>query len=306
MFVIPQQELAASNAPFADLFARVLGGHYGEIVAAFVIVSGLGVLNGWTLMAGEVVQCMGRHGGFPAALGRENGHGAPARALLLTGAVTSVMLLTNYTDSIAKVFSLLIVIATAGTLPLYLASALALIVTAAAGPAAGDPRARRLAAHRRRGSHRLLPVGFDRHRHRAVAVDDRPWRRGRAALPVVAARSPARRVARQRSNLRLRRLVAGRIRQPGRGEPRAPQPARVTAATGPSFLIGLIARHRLAVIDTKSGTFAYDFGFGEGDQRRMHAQGLPSTPARVASAASTPKAAMNSGRSPDSRLNPGR
>jgi basic amino acid/polyamine antiporter, APA family len=128
MFVIPQQELAASNAPFADLFARVLGGHYGEIVAAFVIVSGLGVLNGWTLMAGEVVQCMGRHGGFPAALSQENSHGAPARALIVTGVVTSVMLLTNYTDSIAKVFSLLIVIATAGTLPLYVASALGLIV----------------------------------------------------------------------------------------------------------------------------------------------------------------------------------
>jgi APA family basic amino acid/polyamine antiporter len=128
MFVIPQQELAASNAPFADLFARVLGGHYGEIVAAFVIVSGLGVLNGWTLMAGEVVQCMGRHGGFPAALSQENSRGAPARALIVTGVVTSVMLLTNYTDSIAKVFSLLIVIATAGTLPLYVASALGLIV----------------------------------------------------------------------------------------------------------------------------------------------------------------------------------
>jgi APA family basic amino acid/polyamine antiporter len=128
MFVIPQQELAASNAPFSDLFARVLGGHYGEIVAAFVIVSGLGVLNGWTLMAGEVVQCMGRHGGFPAALSQENSRGAPARALIVTGVVTSVMLLTNYTDSIAKVFSLLIVIATAGTLPLYVASALGLIV----------------------------------------------------------------------------------------------------------------------------------------------------------------------------------
>ena len=128
MFVIPQQELAASSAPFADLFARVLGGHYGEIVAAFVIVSGLGVLNGWTLMAGEVVQCMGRHGGFPSALAQENSRGAPARALLITGIVTSVMLLTNYTDSIAKVFSLLIVIATAGTLPLYVASALGLIV----------------------------------------------------------------------------------------------------------------------------------------------------------------------------------
>src|SRR6202043_2981419 len=48
---------------------------------------------------------------------------------------------------------------------------------------------------------------------------------------------------------------------------------RVTAATGPSFPVRLVARHRLAVIDTQSCTFAYDLGFGEGDQRRMHAAG---------------------------------
>jgi len=128
MFVIPQAELAVSNSPYADLFARVLGGHYGQAVAAFVLVSGLGVLNGWTLLSGEVVQCMSRHGGFPAAFMHENSRGAPARALLLTAVVTSVMLLTNFTDSISKVFSLLIVIATGATLPLYLASALGLIV----------------------------------------------------------------------------------------------------------------------------------------------------------------------------------
>jgi len=128
MFVIPQSELAASNSPYADLFARVLGGHYGEAVAAFVIVSGLGVLNGWTLLAGEVVQCMSRHGGFPATFTRENSRGAPARGLLLTGVLASLMLLTSFTDSISKVFTLLIVIATGATLPLYLASALGLLV----------------------------------------------------------------------------------------------------------------------------------------------------------------------------------
>jgi APA family basic amino acid/polyamine antiporter len=128
MFVIPQSQLAASNSPYADLFARVLGGHYGEAVAAFVIVSGLGVLNGWTLMAGEVVQCMSRHGGFPATFSRENRRGAPARGLLLTGILSSLMLLTSFYDSISKVFTLLIVIATGATLPLYLASTLGLLV----------------------------------------------------------------------------------------------------------------------------------------------------------------------------------
>jgi basic amino acid/polyamine antiporter, APA family len=126
IFLIPQKELAAANAPFADLFARLLGGHYGELVAAFILVSGLGVLNGWTLMAGEVGQSLGRHGGF-GLLSRENRRGAPAAALLITGVITTLMLLTNYASSIAKVFALLIVIAAAGTLPMYFACALALI-----------------------------------------------------------------------------------------------------------------------------------------------------------------------------------
>jgi APA family basic amino acid/polyamine antiporter len=128
MFLIPQQELAASSAPFAELFTRELGGRYGAVLAGFVTISGLGVLNGWTLMAGEVAQAMSRHGGFPPALSRENAHGAPARALLLTGILISVALLINYTDSIAKAFGLLIVIATGATLPLYFGSTLALIV----------------------------------------------------------------------------------------------------------------------------------------------------------------------------------
>lgn len=139
IFLIPQQELAASTAPYADLFARILGGRYGGIIAAFVIVSALGVLNGWTLLAGEVVQCMGRHGGLPGALSRENSRGAPARALLLTGVLTSIALLLNYTDSVAKVFTLLTVVATAATLPLYFGSALALIALRQRGDL---PRAR--------------------------------------------------------------------------------------------------------------------------------------------------------------------
>ena len=127
MFLIPQKELAVSTAPYADLFARILGGRYGAVIAAFVIVSALGVLNGWTLLAGEVVQTMGRHVGLPGELSRENSRGAPARALVLTGILASLALLLNLTDSVARVFTLLTVVATAATLPLYFGSALALI-----------------------------------------------------------------------------------------------------------------------------------------------------------------------------------
>ena len=49
ILLIPQAELSVSNAPFADVFARLLGSASGKVLAAFVIVSGLGCLNGWTL-----------------------------------------------------------------------------------------------------------------------------------------------------------------------------------------------------------------------------------------------------------------
>ena len=43
----------------------------GKLLAAFVIMSGLGCLNGWTLILGELTVSFARHGGFPRWLGQE-------------------------------------------------------------------------------------------------------------------------------------------------------------------------------------------------------------------------------------------
>jgi APA family basic amino acid/polyamine antiporter len=128
MLLIPQQELAASNAPFADLFARFLGSGYGKLLAAFVVVSGLGALNGWTLIVGEVTQSFARHGNFPTALGKVNRHAAPARAFLLTGLVASVMMMMNYNQTMASGFAFLSVVVTAANLPIYFTCSLAVFV----------------------------------------------------------------------------------------------------------------------------------------------------------------------------------
>jgi APA family basic amino acid/polyamine antiporter len=128
MLLIPQNELAASNAPFADLFARFLGPGSGKLLAALVIVSGLGCLNGWTLILGELTVSFARHGGFPQWLGKVNAHQAPTRAFVLTGLLASVMMITNYNDSMAKAFTFLSVVVTAANLPIYLGCALAVLV----------------------------------------------------------------------------------------------------------------------------------------------------------------------------------
>jgi basic amino acid/polyamine antiporter, APA family len=128
MLLIPQAELAASNAPFADLFARFLGPASGKLLAAFVIVSTLGCLNGWTLILGELTLSFSRHGGFPPALGKVNTHGAPTRAFVFTGVLASVMMLTNYNDTMAGAFTFLSVVVTAANLPMYFGCALAVLL----------------------------------------------------------------------------------------------------------------------------------------------------------------------------------
>lgn len=128
MFLIPQAELASSNAPFADLFSRFAGAGYGELLAVFVIVSGLGALNGWTLMVGEVTQNFARHGSFPRLFAKVNRHAAPSRAFVLTGVVASIMLIMNYNQTMVGIFTFLSVVVTAANLPLYLFCSLAVLV----------------------------------------------------------------------------------------------------------------------------------------------------------------------------------
>jgi APA family basic amino acid/polyamine antiporter len=128
LLLIPQARLAASNAPIADLFVQTSGGRSGEVVAMFVSIGGLGALNGWTMILGEVTQNIARHGHFPTSWAKENKHGAPTIALFLTGAIASVMLLSNYTQSINGLFTFLSIIVTAANLPMYFVCTLAIVV----------------------------------------------------------------------------------------------------------------------------------------------------------------------------------
>jgi APA family basic amino acid/polyamine antiporter len=61
-------------------------------------------------------------------LARNNRHGAPALALLLTGALASAMVGMSYSRSLVAAFTFLTRVVTAANLPLYLCCTLALLV----------------------------------------------------------------------------------------------------------------------------------------------------------------------------------
>src|SRR5262249_17601981 len=103
-------------------------------------IGGLGALNGWTMILGEVTQNIAKHGHFPRSWAKENRHGAPTIALVLTGAMASVMLLSNYTRSINGLFTLLSVIVPAANLPMYFACTLAIVAMGRRGGAGAASR----------------------------------------------------------------------------------------------------------------------------------------------------------------------
>lgn len=126
LMLLPQAELAKSTAPFVDVLSRYTGAGSGQWLAAFVVISGLGALNGWTLLVGELTASMARHGVMPGALGRMNSRGAPATALIVTAVLASLMVGMNYSKSLVEGFTFLTLVVTAATLPLYFFCAIAL------------------------------------------------------------------------------------------------------------------------------------------------------------------------------------
>jgi len=119
LLLIPQRE----HSPDAVAHEVV-----GRVLAVFVVVSGLGALNGWTLLVGELTATMARHGSLPQPLARLNARGAPAVALVTTGLFATAMVLMNYSKSLVEGFTFLTLVVTAANLPLYLFCAFALVV----------------------------------------------------------------------------------------------------------------------------------------------------------------------------------
>lgn len=139
MLVVPQQTLAASDAPFVTILDYLLGAGNGRWLSLFVVISGLGCLNGWTLLAGELTRTLASHRLLPAILGEDNRFGAPWASLLLTGVLATVVGLMNYSESLVGGFTKLSLIVSAANLPLYVCCSFALFAMLRRDPAGLSP-----------------------------------------------------------------------------------------------------------------------------------------------------------------------
>ena len=95
--VVPTGELAETSAPFSAVVDAMLGGTvWGDVMAAVVIVSAMGALNGWTMVAAEVPHAAAKDGLFPERFKSVNRRGAPAFAIVASTALASLAIVVNY------------------------------------------------------------------------------------------------------------------------------------------------------------------------------------------------------------------
>ena len=127
--VVPTATLAKSSAPFSVAVNSMFGGTWaGNLVALAVIISGLGALNGWTMICAEMPMAAANDGLFPARFKRLSQAGVPAFGIIASTVLASVAMIINYLGSSGETVFTTLVLMTGITAAIpYAFSALAQI-----------------------------------------------------------------------------------------------------------------------------------------------------------------------------------
>nr|WP_316781543.1 amino acid permease [Streptomyces sasae] len=96
---VSHAELGSSTAPFTDAANNIFGGTWaGNAVAVAAIVSGIGALNGWTMLCAEMPYAAARDGLFPDAFAKLRGqNGVPAFGIIASTVLASLITVFSYT-----------------------------------------------------------------------------------------------------------------------------------------------------------------------------------------------------------------
>lgn len=141
--VLPRSDLAGLRQPsMAGVLESVVGPWGKVFISAGLIISVLGAYLAWTLMAAEVLYVAAKDEDMPAFPRRENSHGTPVTALLMTSTLITLVLLVTLFSEDAFTFTLKLCSALS-LIPYLLAAAYATMLAARGETYHAEQRARR-------------------------------------------------------------------------------------------------------------------------------------------------------------------
>ncbi|WP_339915918.1 amino acid permease [Yeosuana marina] len=126
--ILPTDILQNSPAPFAEAAKLISGQFGGYFVAVGVIISGLGVLNGWILITGQLPLATAKDNLFPKIFKKENKKGAPVFGLIIGGVLSTAVMLMNFTKGLVDQFQIIVEIVVFTALMAYLLTCAAYIL----------------------------------------------------------------------------------------------------------------------------------------------------------------------------------
>ena len=123
--ILPSDVLKDSQAPMAAAATALWGPAAGIALAVLMAVSCFGALNGWVLLSAQLPMAAARDGVFPSLFARVDARGTPATGVLVSSALATLLVVSNYSGSLVQVFTFAILLSTAATLLPYLAGSAA-------------------------------------------------------------------------------------------------------------------------------------------------------------------------------------
>ena len=101
MGLVAQHSLVNNGAPFVNAFETIFshGTWAGKLVAALAVISGIGALNGWTLVTTEVSRAAANDGLFPKAFAWTDRKDSAWFGIVIAALLPSLLMLWRYTSS---------------------------------------------------------------------------------------------------------------------------------------------------------------------------------------------------------------
>lgn len=127
---MPQNMLATTQAPLADIMNYVTGATWGGyFISGGIVIAAAGALSGWVLTTARLAYAAGEDGLFPKFFAKVHPkYNTPVVALVITSLCTNALLLLNYVSNLTEAFDFMINLATLSFIPAYALTACAEII----------------------------------------------------------------------------------------------------------------------------------------------------------------------------------
>lgn len=126
MGAMPQNELANSSAPIADILSRYFGSNISMLIKIGAVVSILGTTVGWLLATARVAFAAGEDKIFPEFFSKVHPKfKTPYVALIIGSVLVNILIALNYTKGFVEAFNFIILLAALSFLPVYAITAAA-------------------------------------------------------------------------------------------------------------------------------------------------------------------------------------